>query len=112
MKCPRIGNLDVPVAYKLLRRRKDGSLGPLFIHARQRIPLGKWLRAEDHPTKGYARRPGWHAAPQPKAPHLSTRGRVWCVVELRYAKPIPRPENQGGYWWIGTWMRVTEILEA
>ena len=23
-----------------------------------------WLLAEDHPTKGYQRRPGWHAAPE------------------------------------------------
>lgn len=44
--------------YKLLRLRKDGTLGPLFINARMRIPVGKWLKAESHPTKGYALRPG------------------------------------------------------
>lgn len=57
-------------AYKLFRRRGDGSLGPLFINKRQRIPLGEWLQAEDHPTKGYAHRPGWHCGVAPSAPHL------------------------------------------
>jgi len=47
-------------AYKLLKLRKDGSLGPLFINRKQKIPIGKWLTAECHPTKGYALRPGWH----------------------------------------------------
>ena len=31
------------IAYKLLKRRRDGTLGPLFINASQRIPIGVWL---------------------------------------------------------------------
>jgi hypothetical protein len=31
------------IAYKLFRVRKDGSLGPPFINARQRIPLRELL---------------------------------------------------------------------
>lgn len=38
-------------AYKLLRVRRDGSLGPLFINKQQKIIVGNWMEAEDHPTK-------------------------------------------------------------
>lgn len=61
------------LAYKLLHKRKDGSIGPLFINKRQRIPLWTWLPAKNIPTKGFARRPGWHSCPFPKAPHLHKR---------------------------------------
>lgn len=95
-------------AYKLLRVRKDGSLGPLFINARQRIPLDVWLPALDVPTKGYAHRPGWHACSRPRAPHLSLRGRRWFEVELKGAKRIERPASQGGVWYLARAMRVLE----
>lgn len=98
-------------AFKLLKLRKDGTLGPLFINARQRIPLGEWLPAEDHPTKGYAHRPGWHCTTKPEAPHLSTRGRVWCRVEVTgLVTEFTRPESQGGTWILSPWLKVTEIL--
>lgn len=95
-------------AYKLLRRRKNGTLGPLFINRRQVIPIGVWLPAEDHPTKGYARRPGWHVAPRPDAPHLGTKGRVWMQVEVSDFELLPRPKSQGGMWMIARQMRVLE----
>lgn len=96
-------------AYKLLRQRKDGSLGPLFINARQRIPVGEWLQAESHPTKGFALRPGWHCTVKPVAPHLSTKGRVWCEVTVQKVKSYERPESQGGTWLLAEWMRVDRI---
>lgn len=98
------------IAYKLLRKRKDGTLGPLFINARQRIPLLKWLWAEDHPTRGFAHRPGWHCTMKPVAPHLSTEGRVWCKVEIKYATKYQRPESQGGTWVLAKRMRVLEVM--
>jgi hypothetical protein len=61
-------------AYKLFRKRRDGTLGPLFINRQQVIRLDEWLPAEDHPTPGFAHRPGWHVSHQPKAPHLSPKG--------------------------------------
>jgi len=94
-------------AYKLLRVRKDGSLGPLFINRRQRIPAGEWLEAEAHPTKGYAFRPGWHAAERPVAPHLSTKGRRWYQVELDGTTELKRPASQGSRWFLGKRMKVT-----
>ena len=102
-------------AFKLLKRRKDGSIGPLFINASQRIPLGKWLEAEDHPTKGFAHRPGWHCTLKPVAPHLkmNPKGslpRVWCRVEVEGAEKFNRPESQGGTWVLARRMKVVEVL--
>lgn len=93
-------------AYKLFRKRKNGTIGPLFINRRQVIPIGQWLKAEDHPTKGYARRPGWHAARTPHAPHLSTKGRTWYEVEVKDAAPLKRPASQGSEWLIARSIRV------
>ena len=97
--------------YKLFRRRKDGTLGPLFIDARQRVPVGTWLWAQDVPTKGFAHRPGWHVLPAAEAPHLRTGGdRVWARVEIAYWKDCPRPDVQGGTWFLARRMRVLEVL--
>ena len=96
--------------YKLIRVRKDGSLGPLFINRRLRIPVGEWLDAEPHPTPGYAFRPGWHATFLPVAPHLSTKGRVWCRVMLRDCQTYQRPESQGGTWVLAQHMKVVEVM--
>lgn len=95
--------------YKLFRQRKDGTLGPLFINARLRIPLGEWMPAESHPTPGYAYRPGWHATTKPIAPHLSTKGRVWCRVEMRGVTTYARPESQGGSWLLAQHLKVLSI---
>ena len=70
------------IAYKLLRQRRDGSLGPLFINSKLQIETGSWLQAECHPTKGFKMRPGFHAGRLPHAPHLTEKGRIWCEVEL------------------------------
>ena len=67
-------------AYKLIRKMKDGSLSPLFINQKSRIPIGVWMDAELHPKKGFAVRKGWHCTLEPKAPHLSEKDRVWVVV--------------------------------
>lgn len=98
------------LAYKLLRLRADGSLGPLFINRRQRIPVGEWLEAESHPTKGFAIRPGWHCCDKPLAPHLSKKGRVWALVHIMDETPHQRPESQGGLWFTASWMCVQTVL--
>ena len=98
--------------YKLFRRYRDGSLGPLFINRRLRVPIGVWLKAEAHRTPGYAFRPGWHAALRPYAPHLRTTGpdRVWCLVALRGTKRYERPESQGGTWILAQYLKVRVVL--
>lgn len=96
------------IGYKLFRVRKNGTLGPLFINRRLVVPVGEWLPAEDHPTKGYAHRPGWHAAIAPEAPHLSEKGRVWRRVALRGVRRYARPERQGGEWLLADELMVLE----
>jgi len=88
------------IAYKLFRKLKSGELAPLFINKRQRIPLGVWLDAENHQTKGYFVYKGWHCTNKPIAPHLSLRDRVWVEVEIEDYQEIHRPMNQGGLWFL------------
>lgn len=106
--------MSTVIGYKLFKVRKNGTLGPLFINARQVIPVGEWLEAEAHPTKGFAFRPGWHATFTPNAPHLRTTGpdRVWCRVELEGTRTYDRPESQGGSWVLADRLRVLEVITA
>ena len=97
-------------AYKLVRKMKDGSLAPLFINRKFRLPVGEWLEAECHPTKGFAVRPGWHCTASPSAPHLSKKGRVWIEVEIDDYKEHMRPEAQGGLWYLAGKMKVIKEM--
>jgi hypothetical protein len=99
------------IAYKLIRKMKDGSLSPLFINKRMRIPINVWLKAESHPTNGYAFRKGWHCTLKPIAPHLSTKNRVWIEVEVEGCELYNRPESQGGTWVLAQQMRVIRELK-
>lgn len=96
-------------AYKLFRLRKNGTLGPLFINKKQVLPLNEWMTAEDHPTKGYAHRPGWHCLMNKEAPHLTTKGRVWALVVITESKEIERPESQGGSWYLANKMKIVHV---
>jgi hypothetical protein len=103
-------------AYKLFRKRKDGTLGPLFINRTQVVPLGEWLPAMCHPTKGFAYRPGWHCAVEPKADHLKTdlasgEKRVWCEVRVINYQEYKRPAIQGGTWILANHMKVVKELD-
>ena len=93
-----------------MRLRKNGTLGSLFINRRNVIPIGVWLEAEDHPTKGYAHRPGWHCTFKPEAPHLSTKDRVWVKVEVEDYAVFERPMSQGGKWILANKMKVVSII--
>ena len=93
-------------AYKLLRVRKDGTLGSLFINRTLVITPNKWLQAESHWTKNYVYRPGWHATAAPVAPHLHMNGRKWYYVEITGVDKLRRPNSQGTMWYIAERMRV------
>ena len=94
-------------AYKLFNKRKDNSIGPLFINRKQKIPLNTWIKAENHPTKGYAERPGWHCAIKPEADHLAKKSnRIWYEVEIKDYYDFKRPNHQGGKWFISKWIKV------
>ena len=97
-------------AYKLLRVRRDGTLGLLFINRKQVIPVNQWLEAKPGCTDGFAFRPGWHACSKKLDPHLSKRGFVWCQVLLHDVREPYRPEAQGGLWYTAGWMRITTVL--
>lgn len=99
------------IAYKLVRVRKDGTLGPLFIDAKLRLPIGEPLTAKKHiHKKGFAFRPGWHCCAEPEAPHLSKKGRVWVEVEIEDYVVHQRPANQGGTWYLANKMTIRRVL--
>jgi len=96
------------IGYKLFRKMKDGY-APLFINKRQRLHIGVEYPYEDHPTKGYARRPGWHICEYPIANHLSQKPpRVWVKVKFTKMSEIKRPAHQGSKWFLGS---TVELLE-
>jgi len=97
--------------YKLFRLRKDGTLGPLFINRKLRIHVGRWYEAEEHPTKGFAVRPGWHICSKKSAPHLSKKGRVWAEVDFLDYVHHRRPKSQGGLWYTAKYMYVVRVLK-
>ena len=98
------------LAYKLFRKRKDNTYGPLFINRKQKLTRGITYTAEDHPTEGYAHRPGWHCCAQPVAPHLSIKERVWCVVEIKDFKEHIKPKHQGGLWYTANKLTILQEL--
>jgi hypothetical protein len=97
-------------AYKLIRKMKDGTLSPLFINQKSRIPVNTWMDAELHPKKGFAVRQGWHCTLKPVAPHLSENGRVWVEVEVEDVELYDRPESQGGTWVLAQRMKIIKEL--
>lgn len=94
------------IGYKLFRKRKDGSYGPLFINQKLKLLPGIVYEAGDFKTKGYAHRPGWHICKEPKAPHLSEKNRVWCLVDFSLKQELQRPEHQGGTWYLGNTLQI------
>lgn len=99
------------IGYKLFRKMRDGY-APLFINKKQRLHQGVAYQAEQHPTKGYAYRPGWHACKLPEAPHLGVTGRVWCKVLLSGVTTMDRPMSQGGQWYLAQELTILEEVVA
>ena len=93
--------------YKLFKKRKDGSLGSLFINQLARLEFGKWYDAEtNHTKKGFTYRPGWHCTETKNAPHLSEKNRVWCLVEIEDYTELIRPQIQGSKWYLANRMKI------
>lgn len=103
---------EVLIGFKLFKKRKDGSYGPLFINKRQRLEIGVTYKYEEHQTKGFAFRPGWHVCSKQDAPHLRQGGdRVWCKVQFTKLAEIQRPAAQGGIWYLGSDLTILEEIE-
>jgi hypothetical protein len=98
------------ICYKLVRKMKDGSLSSLFINKKNRLSKHVWMEAQNHPTKGYAQRMGWHCTLTPRAPHLSEKGRVWVQVVVDDYELFNRPESQGGTWVLAQKMKILREL--
>ena len=103
--------------YKLMKQRKDGSLGSLFINAKEKYQLNKWMDAEFIPTKGFADRYGWHCTlGTANAPHLkrelkSGEKRVWVEVDVDGVELYNRPESQGGTWVLASKMKIIGVMK-
>lgn len=98
-------------AYKMVRKLSDGKLYPLFINKTEPTPIGKWMKAECYPTKGFAIRQGWHCCFKPIAPHLKEtlangEQRVWVEVEIEDYTTYKRPESQGNDWLLAQKMKI------
>ena len=98
-------------AYKLFRIRSDGSIGSLFINAKARYDLNVWIDAErKHKKQGFQYRPGWHSMEEPKAPHLSIKGRRWFKVEISDFSIENRPASQGSKWYLSQRIKILRPL--
>jgi len=94
------------LAWKLFRVLKDGSITSLFINKSVKLSCDVWYLAEEHKTKGFAFRLGWHVTAKPEAPHLSTKNRVWKQVEIQDFETLSRPVSQGGTWYLAKKLRI------
>jgi hypothetical protein len=110
-----IVSIRIMIAYKLIKVRKDGSIGSLFMNAARKLPMGEWMEAEDHNRKGFAKRVGWHTLAAPSAPHLpfelaSGEKRAMFEVEIEDYSTFHRPESQGGKWYLAKRMKILRRL--
>ena len=103
------------IAYKLCRKAKDGNIYPLFINKKVPFIFHQTMKAECHPTKGFAVRKGFHCCFIPYAPHLKEKlkngeQRVWIELEVDDFTTYDRPQTQGGKWILA--QIVTPIREV
>ena len=94
------------LACKLFRQKANGSITSLFADKSRELPIGEWMDAECHPTKDLKVRPYWHCTSTPNAPHLSERGRVWMMVEMRDFNGMPRPKSKGEEWYLAGAIKI------
>lgn len=85
--------MKIERGFKLFEMDQNGNLYALFIDKNTIMPINSWLQAENHPTKGFAARPGYHIGQIPSAPWLMSADgtyksqrrkhwkRVWAEVE-------------------------------
>ena len=111
--------------YKLVRIKKDGNCYPLFIDKNKPFIFDKWMKAEFHPTKGFAPRSlngfenptgGWHCCFTCFASHLSEElktgeKRVWIECESKGdSKTYKRSLIQGGDWILVEYLKPLRIV--
>ena len=99
--------MEIRKGYKLFEQDPDGNLYALFIDKKTIMPMDKWLQAENHPTKGFGPRPGYHIGEGiPSAPWLmsfdgtykSQRSKywrrvwaeVWYIADIDYTPMVAK----------------------
>lgn len=113
------------IVYKKVRILKDGNCYPLFIDKKKPFVFGEWMKAEFHPTKGFAKRSihgdiqtgvgcdgGWHSCPTPEASWIadelkSGEKRVWMECEAKGVVEYLRPQ---GIWFLSEWIKPIRLL--
>jgi hypothetical protein len=99
------------IGYKLFRKLKSGEITSLFINKKEKLPHDEWLEAKSYPTKGFAFRPYWHCTEKPYAPHLKMElangeKRIWKKLLMEDFIENPRPDNQGGMWYLANKIKI------
>lgn len=77
------------VGFKLFEQDSRGNLYALFIDKKTVMPVGEWLKAENHPTKGFSNRPGYHIGEGiPSAPWLMSFDGAYKSQRSKYWKRV------------------------
>lgn len=76
------------IGYKLFEMDEQGNLRALFIDKNTIMPIGDWLKAGIHPTKGFAARPGFHIGEIPSAPWLMSADGTYKSQRRKYWKRV------------------------
>lgn len=102
--------------YKMCRKYKDGSIGPMFVGTDDRFKIGEWVFArmdfKRRLDKVYSKlgwlkfRPGFHFAELPYAPHIGIKENgairymhddtVWCECEITEATDYTFEAHENG----------------
>ena len=79
--------MKIRKGYKLFEQDSKGNLYALFIDKKTVMPVGEWLKAENHPTKGFSNRPGYHIGEGiPSAPWLMSCDGTYKRQRSKYWK--------------------------
>lgn len=81
--------MKIRKGYKLFEQDSKGNLYALFIDKKTVMPVGEWLKAENHPTKGFGLRPGYHIGEGiPSAPWLMSFDGTYKSQRSKYWKRV------------------------
>lgn len=80
--------MKIAKGYKLFEQDTNGNLYALFIDKKTDMSIGKWLKAGNYPTKGFAARPGYHIGQIPSAPWLMSASGIYKSQRSKYWKRV------------------------
>ena len=81
--------MEIRKGYKLFEQDPAGNLYALFIDKKVIMPTEEWLKAGNHPTKGFSPRPGYHIGEGiPSAPWLMSFDGTYKSQRSKYWKRV------------------------